>query len=57
MENQLLRSNCTKHAILIDTNACFNTRYLLKSPRVDFSSEICSKPLDRGEGARIYITF
>lgn len=33
----------------------FQYKIPVKSPRTDFSSKICSKPLDRGEGARIYI--
>lgn len=48
---KLLYKTCNAHRYW----CLFQYERPVKSPRTDFSSKICSKPLDRGEGARIYI--
>lgn len=48
---KLLYKTCNAHRY----QRLFQYERPVKSPGTDFSSKICSKPLDRGEGARIYI--
>lgn len=48
---KLLYKTCNAHRY----RRLFQYERPVKSPGTDFSSKICSKPLDRGEGARIYI--
>lgn len=48
---KLLYKTCNAHWY----RRLFQYERAVKSPRTDFSSKICSKPHDRGEGAGIYI--